>query len=305
MREDVRDKGLESDGYQTLFIGYGLANTKQATSFYVNISIKTPPTITIPEDNTNGQIRSTPQRQPPSPSTSLSKPSPDRSSGNQMLFFLGDLMRAIVPVFPPSELNVVKDGSLRGERSPGELHCAPSEFFMLFDVNKDGLISFEEEIDREEFKKVMNLMRGYNRQGAFKKAGHQTGLKVGSHRENGGVVHYFIGEDGNQRLQLENFVQFLRDLHHERLIELNFHLFDANQDGNLCSDEFLRVMHRREREMAQLTKSGIANTTGQTPKMLFRKEHKKLVKSGEEWMKKTVDSYTAITVSINPHFPLC
>lgn len=306
----------------------------------------------------------------------------------------GDLMRAIVPVFPPSESNVVRDGSLRGERSPGELHCAPSEFFMLFDVNNDGLISFEEylffvtllsipessfsvafkmfdidhdgEIDREEFKKVMTLMRGYNRQGAFKKGGHRTGLRVGGHLENGGVVHYFFGEDGNQRLQLEKFVQFLRDLHHEmvwlefshydfrssgtipakdfvlsmvasgdirymhklldrvddldnephlkdiritfeefrnfaklrqklhpfslalfsygevngfltrkdfqraahhvcgislsdNVIELVFHLFDANQDGNLCSDEFLRVMHRREREMAQLTKSGIKN----------------------------------------------
>ncbi|PWA46090.1 ubiquitin-specific protease 27 [Artemisia annua] len=32
----------------------------------------------------------------------------------------------------------------KGERSPGELHCAPSEVFMLFDVNNDGLISFEE-----------------------------------------------------------------------------------------------------------------------------------------------------------------
>ena len=58
-------------------------------------------------------------------------------------------------------------------------------------------------------------MRGYNRQGAFKKGGHRTGLKVGGHRENGGVVHYFFGEDGNQRLQLETFVQFLRKLHHE------------------------------------------------------------------------------------------
>ncbi|GKC73666.1 calcium-binding EF-hand family protein, partial [Tanacetum coccineum] len=45
----------------------------------------------------------------------------------------------------------------------------------------------------------------------------------------------------------------------DNVIELIFHLFDANQDGNLCSDEFLRVMHRREREMAQLTKSGIKN----------------------------------------------
>ncbi|GJR30227.1 ankyrin repeat-containing domain-containing LTR copia-type protein [Tanacetum coccineum] len=34
------------------------------------------------------------------------------------------------------------------------------------------------------------------------------------------------------------------------------------------------------------------NTSEQTPKMLFRKEHKKLVRAGEEWMKKTADSYT-------------
>ncbi|GMQ02994.1 hypothetical protein CsSME_00048978 [Camellia sinensis var. sinensis] len=55
-----------------------------------------------------------------------------------------DLMRAVVPVFPPSESNLVRDGYLRGERSPGELRCAPSEFFMLFDTNNDGLISFKD-----------------------------------------------------------------------------------------------------------------------------------------------------------------
>ncbi|CAI9291927.1 unnamed protein product [Lactuca saligna] len=274
-----------------------------------------------------------------------------RTTRGEILMTPGDLMRAIVPVFPPSESNLVRDGSLRGERRPGELHCAPSEFFMLFDVNNDGLISFKEyiffvtllsipessfsvafkmfdidndgEIDREEFKKVMALMRGYNRQGAYQKGGNRTGFKVGSRLENGGLVNYFFGEDGNKRLQLENFVQFLRDLHHEMIwlefshydfkssgtisakdfvlsmvasgdirhmnsygkingfltrndfqraashvcgislsenvIQLIFHLFDANQDGHLCSDEFLRVMHRREREIAQRTKSGIMN----------------------------------------------
>lgn len=55
-----------------------------------------------------------------------------------------DLMRAVVPVFPPSESHLVRDGCLIGERNPGELRCGPSEFFMLFDVNNDGLISFKE-----------------------------------------------------------------------------------------------------------------------------------------------------------------
>ncbi|PWA71046.1 ankyrin repeat-containing domain, PGG domain, Gag-polypeptide of LTR copia-type [Artemisia annua] len=34
------------------------------------------------------------------------------------------------------------------------------------------------------------------------------------------------------------------------------------------------------------------NASEQTPEMLFSKEHKKLVRDGEEWMKKTADSYT-------------
>lgn len=55
-----------------------------------------------------------------------------------------DLMRAVVPVFPPSESHAIREGYLRGERKPGELHCAPSKFFMLFDTNNDGLISFPE-----------------------------------------------------------------------------------------------------------------------------------------------------------------
>lgn len=55
-----------------------------------------------------------------------------------------DLMRAVVPVFPPSESNLVREGYLKGERDPGHLWCPPSDFFMLFDVDNDGLISFKE-----------------------------------------------------------------------------------------------------------------------------------------------------------------
>lgn len=67
-----------------------------------------------------------------------------RSPEGELLMRPADLMRAIVPVFPPSESHLVRDGYLRGERRPGELRCDPSEFFMLFDMNNDGLISFKE-----------------------------------------------------------------------------------------------------------------------------------------------------------------
>lgn len=67
-----------------------------------------------------------------------------RTPEGELLMRPADLMRAVVPVFPPSESNLVRDGYLSGERSPGELRCDPSEFFMLFDTNSDGLISFKE-----------------------------------------------------------------------------------------------------------------------------------------------------------------
>lgn len=55
-----------------------------------------------------------------------------------------DLMRAIVPVFPSSESDLVREGYLKGERRPGDLYFSTSDFFMLFDTNNDGLISFSE-----------------------------------------------------------------------------------------------------------------------------------------------------------------
>ncbi|KFK29819.1 hypothetical protein AALP_AA7G183100 [Arabis alpina] len=69
-----------------------------------------------------------------------------RTAKGELLMKPADLMRAVVPVFPPSESHLVREGYLTGERNPGELRCSPSEFFMLFDVDNDGLISFKEYI---------------------------------------------------------------------------------------------------------------------------------------------------------------
>jgi Ca2+-binding EF-hand superfamily protein len=114
---------------------------------------------------------------------------------------------------------------------------------MMFDTNSDGLISFAEYIffvtllsipesnfsaafkmfdvdhsgviDREEFKKIMALMRSFNRQGATHKDGLRIGLKVGQPVENGGVVEFFFGNDGNGPLHYDKFTKFLKDLHDE------------------------------------------------------------------------------------------
>uniref|UniRef100_A0ACD5Z1B7 Uncharacterized protein n=1 Tax=Avena sativa TaxID=4498 RepID=A0ACD5Z1B7_AVESA len=180
-----------------------------------------------------------------------------------------DLMRAVVPVFPPSESNIVREGRLRGERNPGELQCAPSEFFMLFDTNGDGLISFAEyiffvtllsipessfniafkmfdldhsgEIDKEEFKKVMALMRSYNRQGAAHRDGLRIGLKVGQPVENGGLLEYFFGKDGSETLKYEKFSNFLKQLHDE-IVRLEFSHYDIKSSNTISAKDFALSM---------------------------------------------------------------
>ncbi|KAG2652294.1 hypothetical protein PVAP13_1NG363900 [Panicum virgatum] len=187
----------------------------------------------------------------------------------EMYMLPTDLMRAVVPVFPPSQSNIVREGRLKGERHPGELHCAPSEFFMLFDTNGDGVISFSEyiffvtllsipessfnvafkmfdldhngEIDKDEFKKVMTLMRSYNRQGASHRDGLRFGRKVGQLVEDGGLVEYFFGKDGNERLHYDKFSSFLKQLHDE-IVRLEFSHYDVKSSKTIPVKDFALSM---------------------------------------------------------------
>ncbi|XP_058757938.1 calcium uptake protein, mitochondrial-like [Vicia villosa] len=186
-----------------------------------------------------------------------------RTAGGEIFMTPADLMRAVVPVFPPSESSRVREGFLRGEQIPGALQCDPSKFFMLFDTNNDGLISFPEyiffvtllsipessfsvafkmfdidnngEIDREEFKKVMTLMRSQNRQGANHRDGRRLGVKISV--ENGGLLEHFFGKDGMNCLQHDKFVQFLRELHDE-ILQLEFSHYDHKKRGTISAKDF-------------------------------------------------------------------
>ncbi|KAF4388355.1 hypothetical protein G4B88_013192 [Cannabis sativa] len=339
-----------------------------------------------------------------------------RTSEGEILMKPADLMRAVVPVFPPSESHLVRDGYLMGERSSGDIRCDPSELFMLFDVNNDGHISFKEyiffvtllslpessfsvafkmfdinnngndeiiakpepadlarEIDKDEFKKVMALMRAQNRQGAHHRDGLRFGLKSNAFCKSPDLLpmeiewneplvlgtaddlgywkekelsleipklvqkilrlefdHYDYKQRGtisakdfalsmvasadmshlkklldeadklndvphlrDMRISLEEFKSFAelrkklqpfslalfsygkvngfltredfqRAAFHvcgidltSNVVEIIFHLFDANHDGCLSLDEFVKVLHRREREIAQPVQSGL------------------------------------------------
>ncbi|CAL9227677.1 unnamed protein product [Arabidopsis halleri] len=192
-----------------------------------------------------------------------------RTDKGEILMKPADLMRAIVPVFPPSESHLVREGYLTGERNPGELRCSPSEFFMLFDVDNDGLISFKEyiffvtllsipessfavafkmfdtdnngEIDKEEFKTVMSLMRSQHRQGIGHRDGLRTGLHMTGSVEDGGLVEYFFGKDGSQKLKHDKFTKFMKDLT-EEMLRLEFGHYDYKQRGNISAKDFALSM---------------------------------------------------------------
>lgn len=97
------------------------------------------------------------------------------------------------------------------------------------------------EIDKEEFKKVMALMRANNRQGAVHRDGLRTGLKVTGSVEDGGLVEYFFGKDGKARLQHDKFIEFMRKLQDE-ILRLEFDHYDYKVRGSISAKDFALSM---------------------------------------------------------------
>ncbi|KAL7224899.1 hypothetical protein ACSBR1_026220 [Camellia fascicularis] len=93
------------------------------------------------------------------------------------------------------------------------------------------------EIDKDEFKKEMTLMRTHNRQGAHHRDGLRIGLKVSGSIEDEGLLEYFFGKDGKQCLEHGKFVQFLRDLHDE-ILQLKFAHYDYKSQGTISANDF-------------------------------------------------------------------
>nr|CAB3450360.1 unnamed protein product [Digitaria exilis] len=107
--------------------------------------------------------------------------------------------------------------------------------FKMFDLDHNG------EIEKDEFKKVMTLMRSYHRQGAAHRDGLRFGRKVGQPVENGGLVEYFFGKDGNKHLHYDKFSSFLKQLHDE-IVRLKFSHYDVKSSKTIPVKDFALSM---------------------------------------------------------------
>ncbi|KAF5956520.1 hypothetical protein HYC85_003745 [Camellia sinensis] len=163
-----------------------------------------------------------------------------QTPSGEVLMTPADLMRAVVHVFPPSESNRIREGYLKGEWIPIELHCAPSIFFMLFDTDNDGLISFAEyiflvtllSIPESSFSVAFKMFDlDNNEQGACHRDGLRIGLKVSGSVKDGGLLEYFFGKDGKQCLEHGKFI-----------LRLEFAHYDYKSQGTISATNFALLM---------------------------------------------------------------
>ncbi|GBG69537.1 hypothetical protein CBR_g4372 [Chara braunii] len=182
----------------------------------------------------------------------------------------GDLMRAVVPVLPPWASGAIREGKLDGEPSPGHLHGNQSELLMLFDVDKDGFVSFPEftfflsllsvpdkkivgvfnqfdldkdgAIDQGEFMKVMERVWELTRYKASERFQMRKRIEIKDPKHAPqSILDYFFGKDGDKRLHLMEFANFLDEMKTE-LVRLEFAHYDFHNEGSILGIDFARSM---------------------------------------------------------------
>ncbi|GLC44097.1 hypothetical protein PLESTB_000929600 [Pleodorina starrii] len=181
-----------------------------------------------------------------------------------------DMLRAVVPTYPPSESTADRSGYLAGEpRSKAvQPNWSKSEasFFQQFDVDGDGTISYPEflllltllsipgkdvktifdvvdldsngYLDKSEFMVVVELLQGMANVHTSSVGRSKKLLLDGTHA---GLFVAFFGKDGSKKLYLPEFRDFLDRLHDE-LVRLEFRHYDCNRTGSITALDFGRSL---------------------------------------------------------------
>jgi Ca2+-binding EF-hand superfamily protein len=193
-----------------------------------------------------------------------------------------DLLRAVVPVFPSYGSGLLRSGALPGEPNSASASSASARatatpfppFFKKFDVEGDGLISFEEfiffvtllaiprgeivaafrmfdadasgSLDKDEFRAMMRVLRAHSRHGAAAGGKTRTGFgngasdsaaSEGERLDDAACSAFFFGRDGRGKLTLPKFESFMSDLH-SAMVSLEFAHYDPRRTGAMAPSDF-------------------------------------------------------------------
>lgn len=187
-----------------------------------------------------------------------------------------DLVRAVVPTYPPIHSDVERAGRLPGEsgakaRSERGLRNAAGledSVFRRFDVNGDGLISYAEfvlvvnllaipedevravfdvvdvdgsgTIDEREFAAVMRMIerRAGVRASFLPRPGkHAPSNHKNVAAEDAAILRYFFGRDGKGSLDIKKWRDFISELHSD-VRRLEFAHYDVSGDGECSAEDF-------------------------------------------------------------------
>lgn len=184
------------------------------------------------------------------------------SAGNEHSGFTmtaSDMLRSVAAVYPPSGSGIIRAGSLPGEPDAGVTQ-EPSSFFLHFDVDGNGIISFDEfllfrvllampihqleacfklvdkngsgAIDQEEFRELMSLTAG-----AARPTHSVTRHSVKNLTDaKGGLLEHFF-EGGKRQLTMATFSEFLLAMR-EEMGRLEFAHYDFSKRGFMTGTDF-------------------------------------------------------------------
>jgi len=105
--------------------------------------------------------------------------------------------------------------------------------FRMFDLNGDG------DVDADEFDQVADLLRMSSSVGARHRDHNNTGSTLKG--VNSALSAYFFGPERNQKLTIDKFLEFQRQLQRE-ILTLEFRRKAQRDDGTLSEAEFADLM---------------------------------------------------------------
>ncbi|EFN55516.1 hypothetical protein CHLNCDRAFT_133931 [Chlorella variabilis] len=144
----------------------------------------------------------------------------------------GDMLRSVVPVYPPEGSDVIRAGSLPGEPSPHVHQEEAGKFILKFDIDGDNKIGFDEfllfrtllsipledlevafrlmdndgsgKVDRAEFQQLLSSIhaRAGKPSVSMRKSVHTADADLH------GLMVLFFGADGSRQLSLDAFRTF-------------------------------------------------------------------------------------------------